>query len=382
VVDAVQREFVANPAFGATEAERRELFFAGGVQIKVTLDPRLQNAAAAAARRAPDGMATAMVAVDPDSGAIRVLHNSGQPGPRQSDVATQGRRQPGSGFKPLVAAAALEAGMPPYQVLAGDGPVEIDGADGPRAWHVDNFNGADYGLIDLRGALVSSVNTAFAQLATALGQARIVNVAERLGVDVEGAFGPPAQRGPAVGIGGLAHGVSPLEMASAYATFATAGRRAPPYLIATVTAADGTELYRAQPQPKSVLDPAVAGTVVDMLEDVVAQGTGTRAQLPSWSAMGKTGTSDGSADAWFIGAVPKLSAAVWVGHAEGGEPVGTMTGGSVAAPMWRQFMTAALQGTPPTPFPSTPSLSSGRPITLPSVRGCPWISDCDSDTDT
>ena len=371
VVEAVKREFLANPAFGATEEERRRLLLTGGLRIETTIQPRLQAAARAATRWVPATLGSALIAVDPRSGQVVALHDGGAAASGQFDVATQGSRQPGSTFKPLVAAAALEAGMPESQQLVGDGPVQFDYGGMPEPWRVDNFDGDDYGTIDLRGAVVDSVNTAFAQLGVALGVDRITKMASRLGVDVDRAFGPPESRGPSIALGGLTRGVSPLELASAYATFAAGGTHVTPYFIERVLGPDGQELQRARPAPQPVLDGAVNAAMVDILQEAVADGTGAGASVPGWDVIGKTGTSDGPADAWFVGAVPVLSATVWVGRPDSDKPVPGLTGGTVSAPIWRSFMVEALRGTPAVDFPTVstkrPAVS---PIKLPEARPC------------
>jgi membrane peptidoglycan carboxypeptidase len=369
VVEAVKREFLANPAFGVTEAERRRLLDTGGLRVETTVDLKLQAAARAATRWVPESLGSSLVAVDPRSGRVRALHDGGAAAHGHFDVATQGGRQPGSTFKPLVAAAALEAGMPEWQVLAGDGPVELTYPGAPEPWRVDNFDEEDFGLVDLREAVVNSVNTAFAQLGVALGADRIADMARRLGMDPERTLGPPDSRGPSVALGGLTHGVSPLELASAYATFAAGGVHIVPHVIEAVTGPDGREIYRAQGTPRPALDGAVTAAMVDILQDAVDEGTGAAAALPGWEVLGKTGTSDGPADGWFVGAVPVLSASVWVGRPDSQDPVPGLTGGSMSAPIWRMFMAEALRGQTPVPF-ATPVATRANvaPLPLPQAR--------------
>ncbi|HET9443374.1 MAG TPA: transglycosylase domain-containing protein [Acidimicrobiales bacterium] len=381
VVEAVKREFLASPAFGAGPQARRRLLLEGGVWIETTVQPHLQQlarAVVAGAAGAPTGPGAALAAVDPATGEVRALatETGGQP----FDVASLGRRQPGSAMKPLAAVAALEAGLSPDQPLQGDGPVEF--AVEPEPWAVDNFGGRDHGAVDLRQALVSSVNTAFAQLAVSLGPDAIAAVLARLGVDVEAALGPPAERGPAIAIGGTSRGVSPLEMASAYGVFATAGAHAPPTFIARVVGPDGHEIYRRPDQARPALPPAVATTVRAVLEEAVQTGTGTAARLGSQPVAGKTGTTQDSADAWFVGTAPMLSTALWVGHAESRVPMPGATGGQVAAPLWHRFMAAAVAGQPPAsfpgpspgPLPAAPGGAGGLPLVTPqacSPSRCP-----------
>ncbi len=371
VVEAVKREFLANGAFGTTEAERRDLLLTGGLEIRTTINPGLQKAARTALGSVSDRLGSALVAIDPRSGAIRAVHNGGEAASHQFDVAMQGRRPPGSTFKPLAAAAALEAGMPQTQYLVGDGPIELDYRGAPQPWRVDNFDGDQHGPVALGDAVVYSVNTAFAQIGVAVGPGKIADVARRLGIDVERAMGPAESRGPAVALGGLSNGVSPVELASAYGAFAAGGAHTPPYLIDEVVDRSGRQLYKAHPTLRPVLEEPVNGILVDILQDAVAEGTGSAAALPDWEPLGKTGTSEKGADAWFVGATPVLSAAVWVGHPESTEPVRGLTGGAVAAPAWEKFMTAALRGAKPVTFPPrSVDRPATRPLDLPVARAC------------
>jgi penicillin-binding protein 1A len=206
----------------------------------------------------------------------------------------------------------------------------------------------------------------------ALGPERFAAVAQRLGIDVDGALGPPSERGPSIALGGLAHGVSPLELASAYGTFAAGGTHVTPHLIDRVVGPDGRELYRATPSPQAVVAPAVNAEIVDILQEAVTDGTGTAAALPGWKPLGKTGTSEGSADAWFVGAVPTLAAAVWVGDPASARPVPGLTGGTHAAPIWHRFMAAALDDVTPADFPDGSEVRTGvKPLSLPVARPCP-----------
>ncbi|HWB70881.1 MAG TPA: transglycosylase domain-containing protein [Egibacteraceae bacterium] len=293
VLSAVRREFLADPAFGASQAERVQRLYSGGLRIETTIDPRLQAAAAeaVAAYTRAGGPTAAVAAVEPASGRIRALHSGADFARVRFDPATQGRRPPGSVFKPLVAAAALEAGHHPSLPLPGDGPVAVAVAGQAGPWVVDNHNGADYGAVDLATALSESINTAFATLGARLGHQRLVDVAGRLGIDVERAFGPPTSRGPAAALGGLTHGVSPLELAGAYAVFANGGMHEPSHLIERVTGPDGRPVLQRAPQAIPALDPGVNAALVGLLQEVVAGGTGVRARLPGWEALGKTGTT-------------------------------------------------------------------------------------------
>ena len=356
VVEAVKREFLADPTFGDTREARARLLFSGGLTISTSIDPRLQAAAAEAVAThisADAGPTAAIAAVNPVTGQVRALHSGTDFAGEQFSIATQGRRQPGSAFKPFVLAAAMEKGTGMPRSLRGDSPATFAVPGHVEPWRVSNHRGADHGSVTGHEALVRSVNTAFADLILDVGLAPVADVAARVGIDVESALGPEATRGPSIALGGFTHGVSPLDMASAYGTFANAGIHVRPFIIERVVDARGAEVFSRRPHAVQALDEDINAAIGAALQDVVRRGTGTRARLRGWEPMGKTGTSQDNADAWFIGAVPDLSAAVWVGHSEERIPVGGLTGGSLPAPIWRDFMGHALHDVRPVAFRDT-----------------------------
>ena len=366
VLDAVRAEVRTIEALGPTPEARLERLATGGLRVETTLDPGLQQTVTAtvdAAFADGSGATAAVAAVDPTSGAIRAL-GSGHGAAGGFDLARQGRRQPGSTFKPLTAVAALERGLDPRQRLVGNGPIELDHG-GPEPWRVDNFEGSDAGAVDLRTALRRSVNTAFAQLGVAVGEAAIADVAERVGVDVDAALGAPDQRGPSVALGGVTHGVTPLELASAYAAVADAGVATDPYLVQRIVDRDGEVVYEREVEPRQVIDPAVAGTIRSMLGDALASGTGRAARIAGVEAFGKTGTSQDGADAWFVGSTTNLTTAVWVGHPGGRVPMPEATGGTLAAPIWRQVTAAWVAAHPPGDWAPTGDLDDQPGLDLP-----------------
>jgi len=381
LVEAVRRELLAEPALGDTVEDRAELLATGGLRIETSIDPRLQDAAVRAVQSGVDawpGLGGALAAVATD-GRVLALASVNPPGTERFDLAAQGRRQPGSTFKPLAAMAALEAGLDPEQRFVGDGPVRIEHAPG-QEWIVDNYAESDHGTIDLREALVSSVNTAFAQIGVATGIDRLVDVTGRLGIDVEAALGAPDQRGPSVALGALSRGVSPLEMASAYTVLASGGTHVDATVVERVVDRDGRALLRRTHEPEPAVEPAVVGEVRDILQEVVQDGTGRAAQLPGWEPAGKTGTSQQNADAWFVGTLPSLTAATWLGHPNGSQPVPDLTGGGAAAPMWQAFMAEALDGVPPVLFgEATDELEvPDDPLEVPDAEPAPEEDDEDS----
>ncbi|MGH8883859.1 MAG: transglycosylase domain-containing protein [Egibacteraceae bacterium] len=376
LVEAVKQEFLDHPAFGPDRQARSALFFGGGLRIETSIDLRLQQAARDVVSRYlpnPNGPTAAIATVDPRDGRILAIYGGSDFDQAQYNLATQGRRQPGSSFKPFVMATALSRGYPTSYRLAGNSPLILRGS-GLAEWSrrgVSNYGGADYGRIDMRTALVKSVNTAFAQLITIIGTAGVVETAQRMGIDIDEAMG--GVRNPAIALGGLLHGVTPLEMASAFSTFANGGSHVTASLINKVTGPDGIVVYERKPQPQQALAPSVNATVVDVMQQAVTEGTGTRARLSAWNAAGKTGTTSRNVDAWFVGYVPVMSTAVWMGYPQGQIPMPGRTGGSIPATIWHAFMSRALEGVAPVAFPSTApapgAVATGETVTVPSLVG-------------
>jgi penicillin-binding protein 1A len=372
VVEAVRRELLDNAGLGATRTERLRLMLEGGLRIETTIDLRLQAVArevVAGALPDPDGPRAAIAAVDPRTGEVRALHSATDFAVEQFDVASQGRRQPGSAFKPIVLAAALELGVPLSTRLTG-APTSFEIPGHTEPWEVGNFGGARYGDLELDEALVRSVNTAFAELVLLIGAERVADLGARLGIDIDAATDGIIV--PAMAIGGFERGVTPLEMASAYGVLAAAGQRTPAHLVSRVTDGTGRVLYESSSAAQQVVHPAVAAATVDVMQGVVQQGTGRRAALEGWQVAGKTGTTQRHSDAWFIGATPVLSTAVWMGHPDALTPMGTTTGGSLPAEMWHDFMARALADEPAVPFPEVteplPPPVAGYVAVVPDLR--------------
>ncbi len=357
VAAEVRRQLQRDPdgrfaaSLGASVEERVELLFAGGLRIVTTVDLEAQAAAeqAVEARLPVDGPAAAIVALEPVTGAIRVLV-----GGRAEDaavgfnLATQGRRSPGSAFKPLVLATALEHGMTLDTVYPGGACAVLEGIPVWEDEGACNYGDTDPGPLTLREATVRSTNTVYARVAAALGPEAMLATARQLGLT-----GPlPAVHSLALGSGS----VVPLELATAYAAFANLGSQPEPYLIERIEDADGRVLYQHEQLRLRVLDEQVAWTVTDTLTDVVTRGTGIRAAIDRPQA-GKTGTSQDNADAWFVGYTPDLVAAVWVGFPEGSVPLRppnvdeVVEGGRWPAELWASVVQVALRDHPPRPFP-------------------------------
>jgi penicillin-binding protein 1A len=263
----------------------------------------------------------------------------------------QGERQPGSAFKPFVLATALGEGISPATTLESR-PVTI--WTGDRNWKVRNYEDADLGAIDLRTATAYSDNTVYAQLTQLVGPANVAATARRLGIT--------RHLNPYFAIGLGADAVSPLEMARAYSAFANGGFRIDGSLFANhpraIVSVNG---HANRTIDVRVLAPNNAAIVDNLLEQVIAGGTGTRAALPDGRPVaGKTGTTENYGDAWFVGYTPQLVVAVWVGYPKALRPMLTefhgkpVAGGTYPALIWKSFMEQALPALhdDPKPFPN------------------------------
>ncbi len=291
--------------------------------VRTTLSLPAQAAAERAARAAAaaDGRQIALVAMSPD-GAIRAMIGGRSYADSQFNRATQARRQPGSAFKIAIFAAALANGYTPESVVD-DSPVSVGG------WRPRNYAGVYRGPISLATAFAHSSNSVAVRLSERIGRGAVRKMARRLG------FAGRLPEGPSMALG--SGEVTLLELASAYAVPASGGRGAIPYGILEIHDRAGRTLYRrAGSGSGRVLPPSLAGDLDRMLTAVVTEGTGRRAALDG-PAAGKTGTSQDSRDAWFVGYRPGLVAGVWVGH-DDSRPMDGITGGGLPAEIWRDFM--------------------------------------------
>ena len=287
--------------------------FGGGLKVTTTIDLDLQLKARAAIEsvlRNPDGPAAALVAIDPRTGAVKAMFGGRNFRESQFNLAAQAKRQPGSAFKPIVLATAMNEGISPVTELESK-PVSIDAGD--RIWKVTNYDHTYLGRVSLSRAIVSSDNTVYAQLTDLVGPKAIVKTAHSLGIR--------SRLAPYFSIGLGSGAVSPLEMARAYATLANEGRRVDgsefgnrPRVVETVERVRSSRVDENAPIPTQVMEEGHAELLTDILEDVVQSGTGKRAAIPGREIAGKTGTTDNYGDAWFVGYTPELVVAVWVGY--------------------------------------------------------------------
>jgi penicillin-binding protein 1A len=315
--------------------------FTGGLRVHTTLVPGAQRAAeeaVASVLGGPTDPEVALVALDPSTGRIVAMVGGRDFATAQYNLAAQGRRQPGSAFKPFVLVAALENGVSPDRTFD-TSPYTVKVKDG--YWRVENYeNSFTQGRLTLRAATDWSVNAVYARLIMEVGPEKVVDVARRMGIT------SPLEPNPAIALGGLSKGVSPLEMASAFGTLASGGMRVAPTALTKVTDDAGKVILESRPSPKRAIAQGVAAQASQMLGDVVARGTGANAAIGRWSA-GKTGTTQSYRDAWFVGYTSGLSAAVWVGFREAQVDMtnvrGTkVTGGSFPATIWGRFAAPAL----------------------------------------
>jgi penicillin-binding protein 1A len=334
--------------FGARKA------FEGGLTVHTTLDLSLQTAAEQAVSKylATAGPSAALVAIDNKSGEVRAMVGGRDYATRPFNLATQGQRQPGSSIKPFILASALKKGYGAGSLWPSRKRVfTVPGTRGKEKFVVNNFESKYAGSQTLAGGLTYSDNSVYSAVGISVGTKKIAGLAERMGIRT------PVSSNYAMTLGGLKQGVTPLDMAHAYETFIEGGRRiggtlgandAGPVGIEKVDSPNGKTLETNQLRSKQVLDRGIADQTVGIMTTVISQGTGVRAALgPGQFAAGKTGTTENSGDAWFVGFTKRWTVAVWVGYPDKLKPMLTefagapVEGGTYPALIWHDFMVAA-----------------------------------------
>jgi penicillin-binding protein 1A len=312
----------------------------GGMRVQTTVDLAMQNMAEATVQRhnarirhIADQMA--LVAIDPRTHFVKAMVGGVNYQESQFNRAIQAYRQPGSAFKPFVYYAAFATGRYTPASSIADTPVSYP--DGYRSYSPRNYDGSFMGNIPIRTALEVSRNVPAVKLGQAVGINQIIEVTRTLGIR------SPMQPVTSLPLGAV--DLTPMEMAGAYATFASNGWHSDPTFIVQVTDSMGNVLLDNTPRPQLVLDPWAAAALTDVMQGVIARGTGTAAQIGR-PAAGKTGTTDSQRDVWFVGYVPQLSTAVWIGNDNYRPMRSGATGGTYAAPVWRDFMQQALANEP------------------------------------
>jgi penicillin-binding protein 1A len=289
----------------------------------------------------------ALVAIDPQTGAVRALVGGLDFRRSEFDRSMQARRQAGSSFKPFVYAAALQRGMTSSDRVL-DAPTVFVEPGTLSLYQPENYGTKYYGLLTLREALEKSANISAVKVLDRAGFRRVISLARDLGVTTE------LQPFPSMALG--AFEVSLFEMTSAYGAFANQGVHVAPYLIEAVRSREGALLEEAKPTAREVLTPQIAALMNSLLEGVITDGTGAAAASLGRPLAGKTGTTDDCTDAWFIGYTPDLVVGVWVGF-DAKKSLGSReTGAQAALPIWMAFMEDTLRDQPATPFPDVPGV--------------------------
>ncbi|WOD38611.1 penicillin-binding protein 1A [Nodosilinea sp. E11] len=312
----------------------------GGMRVQTTVDLGMQQMAEATVQRhnarirnIADQMA--LVSIDPRTHFVKAMVGGVDYQKSQFNRAIQAYRQPGSAFKPFVYYAAFATGRYTPSSSIADTPVSYP--DGYRYYSPRNYDGGFMGNIPIRTALEVSRNVPAVKLGQAVGVNQIIELCRTLGIN------SPMQPVTSLPLGAV--DLTPMEMAGAYATFASNGWHSEPTFIVQVTDSSGNVLLDNTPRPQLVLDPWAAASLTDVLQGVIARGTGTAAQIGR-PAAGKTGTTDSQRDVWFVGYVPQLSTAVWIGNDNYTPMRAGATGGTYAAPVWKEFMQQALANEP------------------------------------
>lgn len=344
-----------------------EALYKGGLKIYTTLDSDMQKAAIESLKHLPQATMeekdltklrddqhpaayndknkltqpqVALVAIDPNTGHVKAL--LGGRGQDKFNRATLSVRQPGSSFKPFVYLTGMANGFTPASIME-DKEEEFD-----KDWKPRNVTKKWYGKVSLRTAIARSMNIPTIKLAREVGVHKVVETAQKMGISTLVSEGKYTDANLSMAIGGLSHGVSPLEMASAYGVFATNGILCKPFALLQVTDAQGKVLYQQDTVAKRVMDPKPIYTTVNMLEDVLIWGSGGGMGIGR-PAAGKTGTTDNYVDAWFVGFTPDLSTAVWVGD-DNNRTLDNMSGSGTPLSIWHDFMVNAHKNIPVSDF--------------------------------
>lgn len=282
----------------------------GGLRVYTTIEPKLQEVGLEAMRSAlpySTDPSSALVSIAPGSGAIKAMVSNASYGRSKFNLAAQGHRQPGSTFKTFVLTTAIKQGIDPYTTYYVSKPLDLNLPKWGH-WEVHTADLGYLGRVNIKEATTASDNTVFAQLDLDVGPRDVAETAHSMGIV------SPLDGIPAEGIGGLRVGVSPLEMADAYATLADGGIRHDPVAVRRVVFPGGRVERPDRPRPRRVVSEAVAYEVTRLLHDNITEGTGTAAYTGCAGQAGKTGTTDRFTDAWFAGYQPNLASVVWVGY--------------------------------------------------------------------
>jgi penicillin-binding protein 1A len=329
----------------------KDRLYRGGLKIYTTLNARLQQAAQKAVRKGledfearegkgkgQDQVQGALVALDPQTGYILAMVGGRDFSSSQFNRATQARRQAGSAFKPIVYAAALDKGFTPATIIV-DEPFSYIDVPGKEPWEPQNFDREFWGPITFRKALTFSRNVATVKIAQAIGVEYLIEYSKNLGIQ--------SKLEPNLSLALGSANVTLLELTKAFGVFAAQGYRAEPFLITRILDKDGNLLEEVEPSAVEIISPQTSYLITSLMQSVIQEGTGQKAQALGRPAAGKTGTTNDTRDAWFIGFTPqRLVAGAWIGY-DIEKPLGTHETGAVAAlPIWLEFMKEAVAGEP------------------------------------
>lgn len=314
------------------------------IVVETTIDPKLQSVAETAiidelaAKSVKFNVSQgALVAMTPD-GAVRAMVGGRNYAESQFNRAVTAKRQPGSAFKPFVYLTALEAGLTPDTVRQ-DAPLDVKG------WKPENYSREYFGAVTLTQALAMSLNTVAVRLGIEVGPANVVRTAHRLGIASK------LESNASIALG--TSEVSLTELVGAYAPFANGGAMASPHVVNKIRTPEGKVLFaRAPDPPTQVIDPRYVAMMNGMMHETLVTGTARKADIPGWSAAGKTGTSQDFRDAWFIGYTANLVTGVWLGN-DDNSPTRKATGGGLPVEVWTRFMKAAHQNVPVADLPGS-----------------------------
>jgi penicillin-binding protein 1A len=368
-VEYIKQQILNDKRFGATSADRARALFQAGLRIQTTLDYPLQvqagKAAADVLNRKGDP-SSALVSIDPATGAVRAMVGGRDFDTSKFNLAVQGRRQPGSTFKPMTMVTALDQGLEPGLTFDTPSPLKIKDQTG-KLYPVSNYDHVGHGLLDMRRATELSVNTYYVQLIKRVGPANVVAMAHKLGIT--------SDLQPYVSLALGTEEVSPFELASAYSTLANGGIHCVPFAITQVTDATGRLLMQNTPDCQRAVSATVAAQATSLLEGVAERGTGrTNGQIGRPVAE-KTGTTDNYTDAWFAGYTPQFATVVWLGFKDSNKHplynihgLPKVFGGSLPAMIWAKYMRYAHRNLPVEQFPPPPAV---KQVKIPNVVGQP-----------
>ncbi|MDD2540771.1 MAG: PBP1A family penicillin-binding protein [Desulfuromonadaceae bacterium] len=333
--------------YGKPEKGSKGLTLGSVIEVSVVSPDSNKEGAQFALDQTPEVQA-ALVSIDPRTGGVKAMVGGYDFKKSQFNRAMQAKRNAGSAFKPIIYAAALDKGLTPATIIE-DEPVEYpDGAGG--TWKPQNYDHLFRGPVTMREALTESINIVSVKIMEQIGAPYAAEYAKKLG------FTSPIPANLALALG--AASISPFELTTAYTVFANKGQLISPYFVTKVTDSDGTVLQDTPPPvPVPVIPPETAYVITNLMQSVVTSGTGHRASLIGRPVAGKTGTTNGAKDAWFVGYIPQLVTGVWVGYDQGRSLGSGGTGGQAAAPIWSDFMQQAVLSLPVEDFEAPENVS-------------------------